>query len=77
MGTYSVLKIWMLWQRFPDEIHVERGSMVRPNWQEVGIIFYGYFDWSLRIYMFVLRAWRTSKQNALKHNYKAMKSKSH
>ena len=38
--------MWCLWRRYPKEIDVVKGSMVRPNWKEKGMLFYGHFDWS-------------------------------
>ena len=46
IGLNSVLKMWCLWQRYPKEINVVKGLMVRPNWKEKGMLFYGHFDWS-------------------------------
>ena len=46
MGPYSVMKIWALWQLYPDEIKVIHNTMVRPHWRETHYLFHTYFDWS-------------------------------
>lgn len=44
MGTFSVLKIWSLWQKFPDEINAVQNIFVRPNWREIDLLV-DYFNW--------------------------------
>ena len=46
MGPFGGMKIWALWRKFGNEIHVEKGTMVRPNWKELHLIFRERFDWS-------------------------------
>ena len=46
MGPYGGMKIWALWRKYPGEIHVEHGTMVRPNWKELSLIYKESFDWS-------------------------------
>ena len=46
MGPFSVMKLWALWQKFPDEINAVQVTLVRPNWQEVKFLHEQYFDWS-------------------------------
>ena len=45
-NAFSVVKIFELWLTYPDEIHVEQGTMVRPRGKEKELIFDGYFDWT-------------------------------
>ena len=45
MGPYSVMKIWALWRKFPDEFHVEKSTMIRPNWLEQQLMFDSGINW--------------------------------
>ena len=45
MGPYSVMKIWALWRKFPDEFHVEKSTMIRPNWLEQNLMFDSGINW--------------------------------
>lgn len=51
MGPFSVMKLWALWQKFPDEINAVQVLLVRPNWQEVKFLDKQYFDWSQHVTM--------------------------
>ena len=42
---FSTYLAKFLWRTFPDEIHVERATMIRPRIQEGMVIYNGYFDW--------------------------------
>lgn len=44
-GVSSVMKIWALWQKYPDEINVQRGTMVRPSFKELRYLFKEYLNW--------------------------------
>ena len=39
MGPYSVMKIWALSQKYPEEITIVKNQMVRPNWLEIDLLF--------------------------------------
>ena len=45
MGPFSVMKVWALWRKFPDEFHVEHSTMIRPNWLEQQLMFGGGINW--------------------------------
>ena len=46
MGIFSVMKLWALWQKYPEEINTVQTILVRPNWQELRYLDDVYFDWS-------------------------------
>lgn len=44
---YSVMKIWMLWKSYPEEITVVRNQINRPYYHNlVNFMFEGHFDWT-------------------------------
>ena len=45
-GKNSVMVPLVLWQLFPDQIHVVDIYMIRPNWKETSMLHNGLVDWS-------------------------------
>ena len=43
---YSVMKIWALWQKFPNQINVQKQTMMRPFLTAKKHLYQGFFDWS-------------------------------
>jgi len=37
---------WSMWQLFPNDIHVVKEKMLRPNWEEITYMYRELFDWS-------------------------------
>nr|CAB3262880.1 uncharacterized protein LOC100184557 [Phallusia mammillata] len=63
---------WSLWQLFPDTIQVVKEKMLRPNWEEIRLIYHELWDWHNSYTMHLYSRFMLSMEGTQERNLKEL-----